>query len=77
MMFNFAGRRAMARLGQQTLLRQSMLCTVPLRTYYKDDVLMERVEGEYYADPMSVAERVVRLLALHDNVKDPSSITLN
>ena len=38
---------------------------------------MEREEGDYYADPMNVAERVVRLIALHDNVKDPSSIVLN
>lgn len=38
---------------------------------------MKRVEGEYFADPKAVAERVVRLLALHDNVKDPSAITLN
>ena len=38
---------------------------------------MKRVEGEYFADPKAVAESVVRLLALHDNVKDPSAITLN
>ena len=38
---------------------------------------MHRRVGEYYADPKEVAERVVRLMALHDNVNDPSSITLN
>ena len=38
---------------------------------------MKRVEGEYYSDPVQVGERVVRLIALHDNVKDPSAITLN
>lgn len=47
-----------------------------MRTYYKDNVLMERVYGEYYADPMAVAERVVRLIALHDNVNDPAAVTL-
>ena len=32
--------------------------------------------GDYYADPKDVAERLVRLFALHDNVRDPSAITL-
>jgi NADH dehydrogenase (ubiquinone) 1 alpha/beta subcomplex 1 len=38
---------------------------------------MPREKGEYYADPMDVAERVVRLIALHDNVRDPASVTLS
>ena len=38
---------------------------------------MQREEGEYYNDPVMVAERVVRLIALHDNVTDPASVTLN
>ena len=38
---------------------------------------MEREEGDYFADPVAIAERVVRLIALHDNVNDPSSVTLN
>jgi hypothetical protein len=38
---------------------------------------MTRTQGEYYSDPMVVAERVVRLFALHDNVQDPESVTLN
>lgn len=37
---------------------------------------MKRNEGDYYADPKDVAERVVRMLALHDNIKDPAAITL-
>ena len=45
--------------------------------YYPDNVLMKRVEGDYFADPTEVAERVVRLLALHDNIRDPAAITLN
>jgi hypothetical protein len=49
----------------------------PTRLYYKDNVLMPREQGEYYADPMDVAERVVRLVALHDSCKDPSAVTLN
>ena len=53
-----------------------MLMT-PRRSYYPNGQLMQREEGDYYADPLNVAERTVRLFALHDNVRDPSSITLN
>lgn len=37
---------------------------------------MKRDEGDYFADPMAVGEKVVRLIALHDNVSDPSAVTL-
>lgn len=37
---------------------------------------MKRDEGDYFSDPVAIAERVVRLIALHDNVKDPSAVTL-
>ena len=48
----------------------------PTRAYYKDNVLMPREQGEYYSDPMEVAERVVRLVALHDNCSEPSQVNL-
>lgn len=38
---------------------------------------MKRKEGDYFSDPKDIAEKVVRLIAIHDNVKDPSAITLN
>ena len=48
------------------------------RNYYKNNVLMPREYGDgYMSDPIATAERIIRLLALHDNVNDPSSITLN
>ena len=49
---------------------------MPVRTYYPNNILMPRVEGEYYSDPMEVAERVVRIIGLHDNVIDPAAVTL-
>ena len=50
---------------------------VSARPYYKDNVLMEREYGDgYMSDPVTTAERVIRLMALHDNVKDPSNMTL-
>jgi len=48
---------------------------VPMRTYYKDGVLMPREYGDgYMCDPVSTAERIVRCIALHDNVNDPANI---
>ena len=38
---------------------------------------MKRNEGDYFSDPVNVGERVVRLIALHDNVSDPSEVILN
>ena len=50
---------------------------VTMRSYYKDNVIMEREYGDgYQSDPVSTAERIVRLIALHDNVKDPSNVVL-
>jgi len=65
-------------LTQRTalLLKPRMLALVPTRLYYQDNVLMPREQGEYYADPMDVAERVVRLIGLHDNCKDPAAVTV-
>ena len=38
---------------------------------------MPRVYGDgYFSDPVATAERIVRCLALHDNVNDPSEIAL-
>lgn len=56
---------------------KALILSNPIRPYYKDNVLMPREKGDYYADPIDVAERVVRLFALHDNVRDPSAVTLN
>ena len=48
-----------------------------MRGYYKDNVLMERNYGDgYMIDPVDAAERIVRCIALHDHVIDPSEITL-
>lgn len=54
-----------------------LVALAPVRHYYKDDVLMPREQGEYYADPYEVAERVVRLVGLHENCNDPSAVALN
>lgn len=53
------------------------LIRVAQRGYYPDNVLMKREKGTYYNDPLDIAERVVRLFALHDACIDPSSVTLN
>ena len=58
-----------------TSMPPRMLALAPVRTYYPDNVLMPREKGEYYSDPVSVAERVVRLMALHDSVNDPAGVS--
>ena len=58
-----------------TLMRSAV--AAPSRGYYKDNVLMPREQGDYYADPMAVAERVVRMVALHDNCSDPAQVSLD
>ena len=57
--------------------RMPQVVVMPMnRSYYPDNVLMPREYGDgYYSDPVETAERIVRLLALHDNINDPSSIT--
>ena len=52
--------------------------SLPVRSYYKDNVLMPREYGEgYMSDPLETAEKVVRMIALHDNLKvNPSNITV-
>lgn len=60
----------------KAMIFSGRLTQVPLRTYYKDDVIMHRVYGDYYSDPMDVAERVVRMVGLHDNCNAPEQVTL-
>jgi acyl carrier protein len=66
----------MLRSFQRSLPRAQLL-RLAQRSYYPDNILMKRVYGDYYADPMDVGERVVRLFALHDACRDPSNVTLN
>ena len=66
----------LARTQPRMLASTGSLLRQPQRTYYPNGQLMKREEGEYFADPIEVAERVVRLIALHDNVKNPSAVTL-
>ena len=64
-------------LALQLTRPSGVLTQIQQRSYYKDNVLMQRNNGEYFNDPVAVAERVVRLIALHDNVIDPEAVTLN
>ena len=69
--------KLLVRCQPRLLARTAILTQVPQRFYYEDNVLMKRHAGEYYADPMDVSERVVRLLGLHDNCVDPAAVTLS
>ena len=64
---------ARSRVAPKVCSANFNMVKMPVRSYFKDNVIMEREYGDgYMADPVSTAERIVRLLALHDNVKDPS-----
>ncbi len=43
----------------------------PIREVMKKDV------RAFYSDPNEVGEEIIRIISLHDKVKDPSKITLN
>lgn len=50
----------------------------PKGFYTKETGLIFRNERQgYYIDPNEVARRLVKLMALHDNVKNPEKITLD
>ena len=51
-------------------------CT-PQRTYFPIRKLMKARGGKYYLDPDNGAERIVRVIGIHEHVKDPTKITLN
>ena len=70
-------QRLVTQRSSNVIAASRLVALAPTRHYYKDHVLMPREQGEYYADPMDVAERVVRLVGLHDNCKDPSAVALN
>ena len=74
-LFKTATRASRLVLSRSTTL--SVVSMAPRRFYYPGNQLMERETGEYYADPIAIAERVVRLIGLHDTVRDPAAITLN
>ena len=64
-------------LKQRNMLALNrVFAMAPTRAYYKDNILMPREQGDYYADPMDVAERVTRIIALHDNCSEPSKVHL-
>ena len=56
----------------------NLVTPMSLRTYYQNNVLMQREYRDgYFACPVATAERVIRIIALHDNCKDPSSLQLS
>ena len=70
-------QRLTQRFSANTSCLNRMAVMTAQRGYYKDNVLMSREQGEYYADPLDVAERVVRMIGLHDSCKDPAAVALS
>ena len=70
-MLRMLNKRSM--LASQNLFLRS----TSVRTYYPDNVLMPREKGEFYNDPMAMAESVCRIIAMHDACRDPANITVS
>jgi len=65
-------------LQARPLPKQFVFPVVQQRSYYQANVLMNREYGDgYMADPIVTAERIIRIIALHDNLAvNPSKITV-
>ena len=72
-----SSRQTVTAMNVRMMRPMAGLVQMQQRSYYKDNVIMYREKGEYFQDPVAVAERVVRLIALHDNCADPEAVTLN
>ena len=46
------------------------------RYYFPERQLMQRHEGPVLHDPNDVAERVIKVVSLHDSVRDPSAVAM-
>jgi len=44
--------------------------------YHPVRELMKKNQPKYYSDPVEVGEEIIRIISLHDKVKDPSKVTL-
>mmetsp|Transcript_31643 Transcript_31643/g.28039 ORF Transcript_31643/g.28039 Transcript_31643/m.28039 type:complete len:112 (-) Transcript_31643:119-454(-) len=74
--FGLTLRRLPSLLRSGVIQSRPSLIYAPKRFYWPNDELMTRTEGEYFLDPQEVAGVVARMFALHDNVSDPSKVTL-
>lgn len=47
------------------------------KSYHPVRELMKTNSPKYFSDPNEIGENIIRIIALHDKVKDPSKITMN
>ena len=74
--FGITLRKMPSLMRTATKICRPTMVYAPKRFYWPNNELMTRNEGEYYQDPKEVADTVARMFALHDNVIDPSKVTL-
>ena len=58
------------------VLRPNAIVPLTIRNYFPERQLMKLRTGKYYINPEDAAERVMRIIAIHDNVKDVAKMTL-
>jgi acyl carrier protein len=49
---------------------------VSKKNYHPARELMQKRIPKYYSDPQEIGEEIIRIICLHDKVKDPSKVTL-
>lgn len=78
-MFNIASKirfQCFKNFTRKPALQGLVLTKVPIKFYHPVRELMEKKVQKYYSDPKEVGEDLIRIICLHDKVKDPSKVTL-
>lgn len=57
-------------------MSHSFLKHVPRRSYHPAKELMHKNTPKFFSDPNEVGEELVRLISLHDKIKDPKVVKL-
>ncbi len=60
----------------KSLRKSSALLKITKKNYHPVRELMQKKVPKFYSDPDEIGQQIVRIVSLHDNCKDPSSVTL-
>lgn len=55
----------------------NLLYKYQFKSYHPTKELMKKNVPEFFSDPNEIGEELVRIISLHDKIKDPNIITLN
>lgn len=73
----FKNRSLVNGILKYTMPRYNCFYTFNSKYYHPVRELMKKKSVRYYSDPVVVGEELIRIICLHDKVKDPSQVTLS